>query len=89
MNLNEEQLKEIEIMASLGFGPVEIAINIEVNPDDFTFLLKTEQGAEFSSFMRGRLKTEMELRTAILQSATNGSTPAQQAMRDYFEESRL
>lgn len=88
MNLTEDQLKEIESMASLFFSPEEIAQNIEVDPDEFLLLLKSQAGDAFTRYMRGRLSSEVDLRRAIQQAALHGSTPAQQMMRDWHNRSK-
>jgi hypothetical protein len=89
MHLTEEQLNEIEEMSSLFFNPESIAINIEVDPDEFQELIETKVGPAYKSYCAGRLRTEIELRTAIRQSALNGSTPSQTLFVNYFKESQL
>ena len=89
MNLNEEQLSEIEVMSSLYFSVSEIAINIEVDPEELSLCLQTEEGPVFKAYMKGLLKTKIELRKAILQSALNGSSPAQQMMKEFEQKSKL
>jgi len=44
MHFSEEQLNEIQEMAALFFGPEQIAINIEVDADDFTDLITNKIG---------------------------------------------
>ena len=88
MNFNEDQLKEIESMASLFFNPEEIAINLEVDEADFLEMLLTKSGNGYTAYMKGRLKTDTDIRQAILQSALNGSSPAQQMMRDWHNRSK-
>jgi hypothetical protein len=88
MHLTEEQLSEIQNMASLFFAPEEIALNIEVDPDDFLLLILSKTNPAWSSYMAGRLGAEIELRRSIQQSALHGSTPAQQMMRDWHNQSR-
>ncbi|MCX6231126.1 MAG: hypothetical protein NTZ33_06240 [Bacteroidetes bacterium] len=88
MNLDAEQLKEIERMAELFFSAEEIAVNIEVDPDDLAFLILSKQGPAYAAYMTGWLKTDVELRKCILQSALNGSSPSQQMMKEYQNRSR-
>lgn len=75
-------------MASLFFSPEEIAVNIEVDPDEFTLMLKTKEGEAYKRYMTGRLNTEIELRKAVQQAALHGSSPAQQMMRDWHNRSK-
>lgn len=88
MLFSEEQLSEIESMASLFFTPEEIAVNIEVDPDDFLLCIKSQTGPAYTRYMAGRLASEIELRKAIQQSALHGSSPAQQMMRDWHNRSK-
>ncbi|KAF0198390.1 MAG: hypothetical protein FD166_1443 [Bacteroidetes bacterium] len=88
MNLTEDQLKEIESMAALFFSPEEIAENIEVDPEEFLLLIKSQTGEGYLRYMRGRLGSEVDLRRAIQQAALHGSTPAQQMMRDWHNRSK-
>lgn len=80
MHLSEEQLNEIQSMASLFFTPEEIAVNIEVDPSDFLLSIKSQYGQAYKRFMAGRFSAEVELRKAVQQAALNGSSPAQQIM---------
>lgn len=88
MHLTEEQLKEIESMAQLFFTPEEIAVNIEVDPDELLLLIKSQSGPAYKAYMSGRLSSEIELRKAIQLSALHGSSPAQQMMRDWHNRSK-
>jgi len=80
MHFSEEQLNEIQSMASLFFTPEEIAINIEVDPSDFALCIKSESGPAYKRFMAGRFSADVELRKAVQQAALNGSSPAQQIL---------
>lgn len=84
MNLNEEQLNELEVMGSLFFELEDILINLEIplhELEDFEHVLKFEkEDPAYLAYHKGRLKTEVELRTARKQAALNGSNPAQEAL---------
>lgn len=83
MNLSEEQLSAISDMASLFYTPKEIAINLEVDIDDFDMEIKSEQGPAYKAFMKGWFESDMKLRRSTLQSAINGSTPSIQVIENY------
>ncbi len=83
MNLSEEQLSAISDMASLFYTPKEIAINLEVDIDDFDMEIKSEQGPVYKAFMKGWFESDMKLRRSTLQSAINGSTPSIQVIENY------
>ncbi len=88
MNLTEEQLKGIENMASLFFSAADIAFNIEVDVDDFTELIQTKQGEAYKAYFKGWMNSEKDLRKSILESALNGSSPAQQMMKEYQNKAK-
>lgn len=88
MDFTQEQLTEIQNMAGLFFTPEEIAINIEVDPDDFSNLIKAQSGDAYKHYMAGRFSSDVELRKAVQQAALNGSTPAQQTMIGWLNQSK-
>lgn len=88
MDFTEEQLTEIQNMAGLFFTPEEIAINIEVDPDDFANLIKSQSGEAYKRYMAGRFASDVELRKAVQQAAFNGSSPAQQTMISWLNSSQ-
>lgn len=80
----------IEKMAGLFFNPDEIAANIEVEDTElFCSQIELKMGQAYQAYMKGRLKTEIELRESIKSAAMNGSNPAQAAMLNYFKKSEL
>ncbi|MCY1720170.1 hypothetical protein OU798_07440 [Prolixibacteraceae bacterium Z1-6] len=87
MNLNEEQLEELSVMAGLFFEVEDIMINLDIplhQVEDFEHVLKYEkEDPVYLAYHRGRLKTEVELRTAIKQASLNGSNPAQNTMLEF------
>lgn len=89
MLLTPEQLSEITTMASLFFSHEQIALNLELDPDDFYTQLQIKSSPIFKAYFSGRLQTEIQLRQSILQSASFGSNPAQQVMLSFKSESEL
>jgi hypothetical protein len=89
MNFTQEQLDEIEAMALIFIHPEDIAVNIGVDPEEFVDLINTKSGEAYTAYFKGWMKTEIELRKSILQSALNGSSPAQQMMLQYQNKSVL
>lgn len=93
MNLTEEQLNEVEMLAGLFFSPSEIMINLEIPfhlEDDFLNILKLENNHPlFIAYHKGRLTSEVQLRQSIKQAALNGSNPAQNTMIDFYLNSKL
>ena len=86
MNLTEEQLKEIENAAYMLISPTMIAINLEVDENDFWTELRTRGTPIFKAYYKGYLKQLTELRTSIIKSAHNGSNPAQLEVLKFFQD---
>lgn len=76
-------------MSALYFSPEEIAANIEVDADDFLLILKCKQGEAYKRYMAGRITSDIELRKAVHQAALNGSSPAQQIMFQWGNQSKI
>ena len=93
MNFSEEQLEEIESMASLFYGVDDIIISLEIQPieqEDFRDIITFNNShPAFKAYHRGRLTADIELRTAIKMAAINGSNPAQTAMLHYLNQSKI
>lgn len=87
MNLTKEQLDEIAVMSALFFKVEEIAANIEVDPEELKVLIQLKDGPAYIYYMKGRIQTEIELRTSIKQAAMNGSNPAQEQMINFLKQS--
>ena len=83
MNFTKDQLEEIENMAELFYDPETIALNIEVDPEDFSFIIKSKKGTAYQAFFKGWLKGDIALLKSIQTAANNGSNPAQNAMLNF------
>lgn len=80
MHLNEEQLDIIEQMGYRLFTPEKIAINIEVDEDEFFEEISIPGTLARIAYYKGIIRQESELREAIIKSASNGSNPAQEQL---------
>ena len=93
MNFSEEQLEEVESMASLFMSIKDIMICLELPPyseDDFTEILEANYSHPlYKAYHTGRLNAEIELRTSIKMAALNGSNPAQNTMLNFNNQSKL
>jgi len=92
MNFNEEQLNEIAEMAGLFFDTETIGINMEMDEEQIEDFHSAVQCIILSNplvaaYYRGRLSAQVSLRAAIRQSAANGSSPSQQTMLRFMNES--
>lgn len=71
-----------EELAGLFYTPKEIAIILEVDPEEFENMINSESGNVYKAYMRGYYKSDIELRKSITESALQGSSPAQSMLRD-------
>lgn len=89
-DITDEDLKLIEELASYFFTPREIAVMVEVNPEDFIYAIEHAEGSQIATaFLKGRLQNEMELRKSIIKLAKAGSSPAQTMSLDLLNKSRV
>ncbi len=78
MEFSDKELQTIEELASLFFSLKDIAIVLEKDPDEFAALINLEEGLPYSMYKKGWIASEIEIRKSLLESATNGSSPAQE-----------
>lgn len=75
---DQNDFTEIEKMAGLCFTPEQIAIVLQVDPDDFRLLYNDHKSDVYLHYQRGSLMHETEVRNSIFQLAKGGSSTAQQ-----------
>ena len=80
MHLTEEQLSQVEEMAYRLITPGLIAINIEVDEDEFTDALSNPGNEIRIAYYKGLIRQESDLRDSIIKAAHNGSNPAQEQL---------
>jgi hypothetical protein len=92
MNLTEDQLKQLEILAGLFFSLQDMMLALDIPlyaEQDFKQMVKYEKThPAFLAYQKGRLTAEIELRQSIKQAALNGSNPAQTTMMDFYNNSK-
>jgi hypothetical protein len=88
-DITKEDLALVEDLASMFFTPREIAVMIEVNPNDAVTECSSEGNEFYNAFQKGRLQSEMELRKSIIKLAKSGSSPAQTMSLDLLNKSRV
>jgi hypothetical protein len=86
MHLTQEQLDEVTEMAKLFYPASDIAINIEVDTEEFVLAIKAQDNDIYKAYRKGWLISDIKLRKSILTSAENGSNPAQQMLRQIQQE---
>lgn len=80
MSYKEDELQQIEEMGELFFSAADIAIILEIDPDKFISEIRMENTEAYKRYKKGWLTSEIKLRKSIMESAENGSNPAQQLM---------
>lgn len=75
--MSEEVLNEIARLAELQFTNDEIAIVVEMDPEEFEIEMLNTSGEIYKKVMGGRLKAEADLRQVIIKLSKQGSSPAQ------------
>jgi hypothetical protein len=84
MEASQALLTEIENLSSLLFSPKEIGIILK--NDDLQIAIP---GPTRDAFMRGKLLTESKVRKAVIELASNGSSPAQILAIELIKQSKL
>lgn len=88
MNLTTEQLDKLKEMAAALLPPDEIAILLELPPDQhdsFCEIVKNHQASPiYLAYHSGRLQTKFELRKMVIKLAKAGSPAAQQLAEKYL-----
>ena len=80
MNYTAKELETIEEMGALFFAPTDIAILLEKDVDSFLNEIRLESSEAYKRYKLGWLTAEITLRKSVMQSAENGSNPAQVMM---------
>lgn len=84
-----DHLSKIEEYAALFLLPEEIAILVNINFKDFTRELKNKTSPIYLAYMRGKIKTKLELRKNTLLMARNGSPQAELMASKFMREQSL
>ena len=76
-NYTIKELDSIELMGSLFFSLEDIAAFLQYDKLSFVADACIEGSDAYMSYNQGWLKSEIKLRQSIMESAENGSNPAQ------------
>jgi hypothetical protein len=92
IQLSEEQLAAIEEMAGHGFSYSDIGLVIgtdQQNSNEVIDALNNQTHEANRSFMKGFLKSQLELRQRIFIDAKNGSSPAQALAKKILDDAEF
>ncbi len=88
MEISPEQLEQITEMAASLMQPDEIAILIDLDPEDLKHQVNHNPSGNISkAFLKGRLQTKLDLRKKIIQLAKAGS-PQAEVLADKYMKSK-
>ena len=88
MNYTQEELQTIEDMAALFYSYKDIAIVLEVDVEEFKALMRLEEGNAYSRYQKGWITSDMSIRKSLLESAINGSSPAQMMLMELNKDNK-
>ena len=86
MNLSDEELQQIEDFASIALPLADIAVILQVNPEELRAAYSEQSNAVRDRYCAGLLRLKAELHKSIKESAIQGSNPAQQLMQKFLDE---
>ena len=89
MLLTNEQIKSIEDLAELFFSLDQIALNAQIDAEEFREEVESGQGPAFIAYTTGWFRGEIPLRKSIADAANNGSNPAQQMMITLIQNAKI
>lgn len=84
MILTPEEQEQVQQCGAVGFTPDEVAMVFGWEPFLVHHQFDAKKGSIYTNYMQGRLQSELNIRQAVLKSAQNGSTPAQQQLLEYY-----
>lgn len=83
---SSDEENNIRSCGAVGFLWQQVAVAFSLDPNFVREQFKYKKGTVYELYMEGRMQNELEIRQAVLQSAKNGSTPAQQQMLEYYSK---
>jgi hypothetical protein len=87
--IDEELLDQLQYYAGLMFSRKQIAIILELSPEDTAELLESTDSESWRLMQIGRLKCEAIVRKSIFDLAGNGSSPAQAFAMKLIENAKM
>ncbi len=88
MNYTQEELQTIEDMAALFYSYKDIAIVLEVDVEEFKAQMRLEESDAYSRYQKGWITSDMSIRKSLLESAINGSSPAQMMLMELNKDNK-
>lgn len=89
MELTPEQLSEVNELAKLAFTEEQIALILDVDPNEFTLIANDKSSDLYKAFYGGLLESEVIFRRKVVNLANLGSAPAQKLLKQIMDETNL
>jgi hypothetical protein len=93
MELEDEKLKKVEEMSAALLPPSEIAILIDINPEERNLFIQTCKSHRasriYAAYQKGKLTTKLELRKTVIKLAKAGSPAAEPLAEKYIKEQQM
>ena len=90
MELNKEDLQKLEEMSGALMSPEEIAILLDIVPDERklfrSMCLEHDRSEIYTAYQKGRLNTKLKLRETIVKLAMAGSPAAEPIAIKFINE---
>ncbi|MDR2627554.1 MAG: hypothetical protein LBC40_05935 [Dysgonamonadaceae bacterium] len=93
MELDENTLKKVEEMSAALLPPFEIAILVDIAPEErnlFVQVCKAHKSSKvYAAYQKGKLTTKLELRKTVIKLAKAGSPAAEPLAEKYIREQQI
>lgn len=86
MELSKAELEQVEELAFSLFSLSEIAVVLELDETQFCDAALTPPNPVHAAYHRGSLRAKASIQKAIVEAASNGSTPAQKLAFDLIHK---
>lgn len=82
--LTPDEIENLQKCGAVGFTPEQVALIFGWPIMRVADVFDRKLGTIYETYMQGRLQAELNIRSAVLQSAENGSTPSQQQIYEFY-----
>jgi hypothetical protein len=89
MNLSEQQLKEIQNLASLLLEPEEIAVLTGIDICSFLSEIENKKGDAYLAYFKGKTETKKAIHENVIKMAKHGSPQAEELAKDFINKQNL
>ena len=89
MNLSEQQLKNIQNLASLLLEPEEIAVLTGIDISSFLSEVENKKGDTYLAYFKGKTETKKAIHENVIKMAKHGSPQAEELAKDFINKQNL